>query len=242
MTRRGTRRSIQRQRATKTDFGAWQGRRDRQKAQRAESRVGTTVEDMAATSQCSGAAALTKAANQRAEAYRLQIEWAFRQPGTNGRPISFRSAANKLNERNIESSTGRRWTGQQLLRMGLRLGIHHPRRLPREVARVRVNAIWEQDPGVTGEQVIARLGPGPDQRLGLIRVRELLRDCRMAAARRNPAQRKLGWRIDHWTAARARVCAIWKLHPEFTAKQVLEKLGPQHSVNVWWVRGILHEC
>jgi DNA invertase Pin-like site-specific DNA recombinase len=51
-------------------------------------------------------AALGRAADERAEAYRLQIEWAFRQPGANGRPISFRAAANKLNERNIESSTG----------------------------------------------------------------------------------------------------------------------------------------
>ena len=49
------------------------------------------------------AAAGAKAAMERAEAYRLHIEWALRQPGVNGRPITFCSAARKLNERNIES-------------------------------------------------------------------------------------------------------------------------------------------
>jgi len=78
-----------------------------------------------------GGAALSKAATERAEAYRLHIEWAFRQPGVygSGRPISFRAAANRLNERNIESPMGGRWTGHQLLRMGLRLGLLHPHML-----------------------------------------------------------------------------------------------------------------
>lgn len=48
-----------------------------------------------------GRAALVNAAIERAEAYRLHIEWAFRQPGINGRPISFCSAAKRLNNRNI---------------------------------------------------------------------------------------------------------------------------------------------
>ena len=60
-----------------------------------------------------GRAAIVKAANERAEAYRLHIEWALRQPGPNGRPISFRAAANKLHERNLESVMGGRWTGLQ---------------------------------------------------------------------------------------------------------------------------------
>jgi hypothetical protein len=41
-----------------------------------------------------GRAALIKSANERAEAYRMHIEWALRQPGLFGnRPISFRAAA-----------------------------------------------------------------------------------------------------------------------------------------------------
>jgi DNA invertase Pin-like site-specific DNA recombinase len=48
-------------------------------------------------------AAVEKAAGERAEAYRLHIEWALRQPNLYGRPIAFTAAASKLNERNIES-------------------------------------------------------------------------------------------------------------------------------------------
>jgi len=89
-----------------------------------------------------GRAALTKAAMERAEAYRMHIEWAFRQSGVNGKTITFRAAENKLNERGIESSMGRRWTGEQLLRMGLRLGLRlPPRPLPREMARAHAHAM-----------------------------------------------------------------------------------------------------
>ena len=55
-----------------------------------------------------GNAAIKKAAMERAEAYRLHVEWALRQPGIRGRPISLRCAAEKLNERNIESPKGGR--------------------------------------------------------------------------------------------------------------------------------------
>ena len=55
-----------------------------------------------------GIAACVKAAMERTEAYRLHVEWALRQPGMNGRPISFSSAARKLNERNIEAPMGGR--------------------------------------------------------------------------------------------------------------------------------------
>ena len=188
-----------------------------------------------------GSAALTKAAMERAEAYRLHIEWAFRQPGVHGRPISFRSAANKLNERNIESAMGGRWNGQQLLRMGLRLGLHHPPgRLPREVARARVHAIWNQHPDVTAKQVIARLGL--EHPLGFSRAWVYLRECRMAAARHSRAHKLTGWQLDGRTAARVRISAIWKRHPEFTAKQVIEKLRPEHTVRVPWVQQVMREC
>jgi hypothetical protein len=59
-----------------------------------------------------GRAALSKAAVEGAEAYRLHIEWALRQPGMCGRPISRRAPANKLNERNIESAMGGCWSGR----------------------------------------------------------------------------------------------------------------------------------
>jgi hypothetical protein len=46
-------------------------------------------------------AAKRKAALERAEAYRVHIEWALNHAGRFGRPISFRAAAGKLNERQL---------------------------------------------------------------------------------------------------------------------------------------------
>jgi DNA invertase Pin-like site-specific DNA recombinase len=62
-----------------------------------------------------GRVAKTKAAMERAEAYRLHIECALRQPGFfPERRIYFNCAADKLNERNIEGPKGGVWTGNQL--------------------------------------------------------------------------------------------------------------------------------
>ena len=188
-----------------------------------------------------GRAALSKAAVERAEAYRLHIEWALRQPGMYGRPISRRAAANKLNERNIESAMGGRWSGDQLLRMAHRLGLHPPRaRLPREESQARVRAIWKQHPEFTAKQVIESLGP--ERPLGVTVIEKLLRECRRATAKHNQVHKQVGWCLDRWTAARIRVGAIWKRHPEFTARQVIEKLGPEYSERVRWVQQIMKEC
>jgi DNA invertase Pin-like site-specific DNA recombinase len=78
-----------------------------------------------------GLAALRKAELERAEAYRLHIEWALRQPSVfgSGRPISFMAAAAKLNDRNIASPMGGSWTAATLMRMGGLLGelpANHP--------------------------------------------------------------------------------------------------------------------
>jgi hypothetical protein len=78
--------------------------------------------------------------------------------------------------------------------------------------------------------------------MGVRRARDLLRECRLVAAMKSAAHKRLGWRVDHRTAARLRINVIWKRHPEFTAQQVHAKLGRKHSVNVWYVRQILNEC
>ena len=65
----------------------------------------------------SGHEALRKAAMERAAAYRPHVEWALRQPGVNGRLITFRAAANKLAELHIEPPGGGRWSGHQLQKM-----------------------------------------------------------------------------------------------------------------------------
>jgi DNA invertase Pin-like site-specific DNA recombinase len=71
-------------------------------------------------------AAKRKAALERAEAYRPYIEWALREPGLRGRPISLHRAAKALNERAIASPMGGTWGGEQVRRVGTRLGLHHP--------------------------------------------------------------------------------------------------------------------
>jgi len=73
-----------------------------------------------------GNAAKQRAALERAESHRLYIEWALGEPGIRGRPIALHAAAERLNERGIESPNGGRWGGEQLMRMGRRLGLHHP--------------------------------------------------------------------------------------------------------------------
>ena len=187
-----------------------------------------------------GRAALSKAAMERAEAYRLHIEWAFRQPGINGGPISYRAAADQLNERHLESPMGRRWTGHQLRRMARRLGLNHPPGyLKNDVVRTRVRAIWKQHPECTMDQVIARMGA--EHPLGIVRAYVHLRACRMAAAKRSPAQKRIGWRVDRFPAIRIRISEILKRHPEFIGKQVIEKLGPERSVRLQWVWQVMSE-
>src|SRR5438105_170434 len=188
-----------------------------------------------------GRAACAKAAMERTEAYRLHVEWALRQPGVNGRPISFCAAADKLNARGIESPMGGRWQGSQLQRMAPRLGLLHPTAtLHDDVARAHVQAIWKQCPELTGKQVITSLGLR--HLLGIGRARQLLRECRLAAAKRSPAHKKVGWWLDNRTAARIRISAIWNRHRGFSAEQVIENLGPIYSVRVRWVRQIMKDC
>jgi DNA invertase Pin-like site-specific DNA recombinase len=128
-----------------------------------------------------GRAALSKLAMERAAAYRVHIEWALGQPGEYGRPISRKAAARKLNERNIKSSTGRTWSGEQLLRMANRIGLRPPpARLPLAVSQARVREIWIEHPEYNAKQVMAS-GELP---LPLCErtVRELLNNCRRSPA------------------------------------------------------------
>jgi hypothetical protein len=186
-------------------------------------------------------AAKRKTAIERAEAYRLHIEWALRQPGFRGRRISFHCAAEKLNERYIAAPKGGRWAGGQLQRMAIRLEIYHSiAHLSDEVARAKVRALWKQHPRLSGRRMAATLGR--DLPLGVNRIFKLLRECRLGVAKRSPLHKKVGWDIDHLTAAPVRVGAIWRRHPEFTANEVLKKLGPKHPVRSHWVAQVLREC
>ena len=97
---------------------------------------------------------------ERAEAYRVHIEWALRQPGRYWQ-------ADLISARQPRSSTSdilnHRWAavGRGINCRGWRfvLGfITRPVHLRREVARARVRAIWKQHPEFTAKQVIASLG------------------------------------------------------------------------------------
>jgi DNA invertase Pin-like site-specific DNA recombinase len=188
-------------------------------------------------------AACQKAADERAEAYRLHIEWALRQPGLNGRPIAFTAAATKLNERNIDSPMGGLWAGSALQRMARRLQLSHPTASLRgDVARDQIRALWKQHPELTGTQVIERLGLKDRHLLGIYRARNLLRECRLAAAKRSPEHTKVGWWLDNRTPERIRISAICKRHPEYTAQQVLKRFASAHPITLRWVNQVMNEC
>ena len=78
--------------------------------------------------------------------------------------------------------------------------------------------------------------------MGVRRARGLLRECRVASAKRSRTQKQVGGRIDNWTAARLRLGAIWRRHPELSAEQVLKKLRPRHAVSLWWIRRMMKQC
>src|SRR6516164_3671586 len=63
-----------------------------------------------------------------------------------------------------------------------------------------------------------------------------------AQARRSPTYQQVGWRVDRKTVARVRISAVWRRHPEFTAKRVIKHLAPKHSLRVPWVQHILRDC
>jgi DNA invertase Pin-like site-specific DNA recombinase len=190
-----------------------------------------------------GHAALRKAEMERAEAYRLHIEWAFRQPSVfgGGRPISFLGAATKLNDRNIESPMGGRWTASTLRRMGGLLGLDHPGgSVPTAVVRARVSEIWKANPDITSKEVraSARLA----HPLGADLAFRFLKECRFATAKRSPVHNKRNWPIDCRTHTRIRISEILKRHPKCTVLQAIERLGPGRFRRIRWVELVMAEC
>src|SRR5277367_5255365 len=108
--------------------------------------------------QACAAAALHKAAMERAEAHRIHIEWALGQRGIDGKPITFRGAGEKLNELQIPSPMGGRWSSMNVADIAVRLKLREkPIRISRQVLQARVDAIWKQHPDSTGQQVVELL-------------------------------------------------------------------------------------
>jgi DNA invertase Pin-like site-specific DNA recombinase len=91
-------------------------------------KFGQAARSKAEQCRCSrlGNEAKSRAALERAEIFRPHIEWALRQPGLKGRPISLSRAAEVLNARRIPSPKGGQWGGEQVKRLGNRLRLRHP--------------------------------------------------------------------------------------------------------------------
>jgi DNA invertase Pin-like site-specific DNA recombinase len=186
-------------------------------------------------------ASIRRAAMERAEAYRVHIEWALSHNGKWGGPISFGAAAEKLNEQRLPSPRGGRWNSRSVRDIARRLEL--PDRaayVPTEVLQARVQAIWTRHPGWTTQQLIARLGP--EYPVGLVRAMAVVKRCRASAAKNSWAHRQISWPLDRKTMARIRISEIWRRHPEFSGNRVIKELGPQHSVRLQWVQGILSDC
>jgi DNA invertase Pin-like site-specific DNA recombinase len=187
-----------------------------------------------------GKAAIIKATLEQAEAYRPHIEWAFRQPGIDGRQISYRGAADKLNERNIESPMGRRWSGHQLKRTARHLDLHHPPGyMKNDIIRAQVQALWRLHPDCTVQQVIATTSP--EHRIGIVRAGAHLRAVRLAATKQSSAQRRIGWRIDRFTKTRLRISELLKRQPRLTGKEVMKELSLSRPIRIQWVWYVMQQ-
>jgi len=190
-----------------------------------------------------GRAAMQKATTERAESRRVHIEWAFQQPSVHGgaRPISYNAAAEKLNNRNVQSVLGGRWSGSALNRTARRLGIYHPPGIvPQAVVQARVRKMWEENPEITAKQL--RENAGLDHPVGFDNSYKFLKECRLAAAQRSSVNRQRNWEIDYLTYTRIRISVMLKRHPKITAQQIIEKLGPGRFRRLKWVKQIMNEC
>jgi DNA invertase Pin-like site-specific DNA recombinase len=186
------------------------------------------------------AAARRRAAQERAEAYRVHLEWALRHKDRFGRPVSVNAAAEKLNARGLPTSSGRLWSRKTVRAMASRLGLSVlPPPMRSEVLRHRVRAIFRQHPEWTLEQVIesVRSGRGPNRE----RVWKALRECRLAAAGLSLTQKPMRWQIGRRIAQRMRIVAISKRHPDFSAKEIIEHLGRGPFVRVKWVQWVMRQ-
>jgi len=188
------------------------------------------------------AAGKRRAALERAEAYRVPIEWALSQSGRCGQPISCHAAAEKLNAQHLPSPMGGHWDSTNVADLASRLQLRErPVRVSPEVWKARVRAIWKQHPEFTAPQIQERLA-AQQHSLGRCRAERFLRTCRLSAVRGSAVHTQVGWYLDRRTAVRIRISQIWTRHPEWTARQVIGRLGLQRTVRIPWVQKVLREC
>jgi hypothetical protein len=83
---------------------------------------------------------------------------------------------------------------------------------------------------------------GLEYRVGIVRAMTVVRRARKSVAKKNSTQRRLGWPVDRFTTTRFRICEIWKRHPEWSAREVIERLKPDRPVRLQWVHKVLADC
>jgi DNA invertase Pin-like site-specific DNA recombinase len=190
-----------------------------------------------------GLAAKQKAADERAEAYRLQIEWALRQTSWHGGVITFTEAAKKLNERGVLSPKGGEWATKQVRSMARRLKLEHPLLLyPTDGAiRLGIKALLKEHPDCTADEV--RKSPRWTLHLGMQRAYRILKEVRIATLERSAIRRRIGWPVDRWTEARLHIARTLQRRPQLVAWQVVQELrrGPHSRITVHWVRRAMQE-
>ena len=99
------------------------------------------------------------AALERAEAYRVHIEWALAQRDRWGSPISFSGAAKKLNGEQLPSPMGGGWSWRTVRDIAFRLGFSDRVAYVRvDELQARVHAAFKQHPGWTAQELIAECG------------------------------------------------------------------------------------
>jgi len=137
---------------------------------------------------------------------------------------------------------GGRWCDTSLKRMAGRLGLTlPPSKVPSDMARALVQAMWKQHPECTVKQVQATLERDHNCIVGRCLIQRLLSEFRLTAARRSAVYRVAGWWLNYRTIDRIRIAAICKQHPEYSAKRVLKVLRPTYPMKVKWVNQIMNE-
>jgi hypothetical protein len=65
----------------------------------------------------------SRSAMLRAQRYRAPIEWVLGERSPQGKPLSYRAAADKLNEKQLQSMQGARWSWGQVRQLAHRFGL-----------------------------------------------------------------------------------------------------------------------
>jgi hypothetical protein len=136
---------------------------------------------------------------------------------------------------------GGRWRSFNVAAIAEKLKLREkPIRVPPKMLQRRVNAIWTSSPGCSPRQVMEMLRP--DISLSIAQTKAQLRTCRKSAAERSVIHKKIGWHLDQRTGARICIGALWTRHPEYTGREVLNRIGPKHPVPLAFVLKTIREC